>query len=70
MTWLEEMGNRIREELEKCDYTQTELAEWMDVNPHTVSRWCCGNRMISTPNLIDMCQILNCSADYILFGKE
>jgi transcriptional regulator with XRE-family HTH domain len=45
---------------------QKELAEKVGVNEMAISRYIHGGRMVSVSILIDICKVLNVSADYLL----
>lgn len=55
---------RIRKRL-----TQKDIAELMDVNINTVSRWETGAKLIPVDKLIKLADILEVSLDY-LAGRE
>ena len=58
--------NRIRELREKAGMKQTKLAEKLHVGPTAVSNYETGTRDPSTDTLIKLCEIFECSADYLL----
>lgn len=58
--------NKIKELRTSKGYSQKELADILFVNQTAVSQW---ERGITTPNkntLFSMCELFNCSTDYIL----
>lgn len=65
-----EIGTRIRNKREYLGYTREQLAEKLDLSPKHVGDIEIGAGGMSTAVLIRMCQVLNVTADYILFGKE
>ena len=70
MVNLKEIGTRIQHCRKQQGLTQEELAERMNVSIQMVSNLERGNKSIRIENLINLCHILNVSADYILTGKE
>ena len=63
-----EIGNRIYTAREKCDYTQEQLAELLDVGVQHISNIERGVAGISLTTLKRACEVLNVSADYLLLG--
>lgn len=70
MANLKEIGKRIQNRRKRLGYTQEQLAEMMNVSIQMVSNLERGNKSIRIDNLINLCQILHTSTDYILTGKE
>jgi len=70
MVNLKEIGARIQSLRKQRGYTQEELADKMNVSIQMISNLERGNKAIRIDNLINLCQILNASADYILTGIE
>ena len=70
MADLREIGKRIQARRKFLGYTQEQLADMMNVSIQMVSNLERGNKAIRIDNLINLCQILNISTDYILIGKE
>lgn len=70
MADLSGIGKRIQNRRKQLGYTQEQLSEMMDVSIQMVSNLERGNKAIRIDNLINLCQILNVSTDYILTGKE
>lgn len=70
MANLKEIGKRIQNRRKQLGYTQEQLADMMNVSIQMVSNLERGNKAIRIDNLINLCQILDISADYLLTGKE
>ena len=70
MANLKEIGKRIQNRRKQQGYTQEQLADMMNVSIQMVSNLERGNKAIRIDNLINLCQILDISTDYILTGKE
>lgn len=70
MSDLKEMGKRIQNRRKQQGYTQEQLADMMNVSIQMVSNLERGNKAIRIDNLINLCESLDISADYILTGKE
>ncbi len=51
-------------------FTQEEIADMMNVSIQMISNLERGNKAIRIDNLVNLCNILNTSTDYILTGKE
>lgn len=65
----EPIGMRIRRARKNKGVTQEYLAEKMDMSCQHISNIERGLGGVSVPSLMEICNILNVSADYILFGK-
>lgn len=64
-----EMGNRIRKQRELLGYTREQLAEKLDVSTKFCSDIELGVKGVSIQTLAKLTDLLNLSADYILFGE-
>lgn len=62
------IGHRIRRARQERGYTQEYVAERMNVSCQHISDIERGLNGMSIPALMDICRILDTSADYILFG--
>lgn len=67
---LKEMGKRIHEKRKALNFTQEQIAEKMDVSTQMISNLELGKKAIRPENLVKLCDTLNCSADFLLTGKE
>ncbi len=65
-----EMGSRIRKQRELLGYTREQLAEKLDVSTKFCSDIELGVKGISIQTLAKLTDLLNLSADYILFGES
>lgn len=65
-----EIGQRIRQLRLLNDYTQAEFAELIDVSVNFLSEIENGKKGLSQDTLSRICQKLNSSSDYILFGTK
>lgn len=54
-------GETIKETARRCDMSRPALAKYLDPKNPTLP---------GAYNLSTLCQVLNVSADYLLFGKE
>ena len=70
MADLKEIGKRIQYCRKHLGYTQEQVADMIDVSIQMISNLERGNKAIRIDNLINLCQILHISTDYILTGKE
>lgn len=64
-----EMGNRIQKQRELLGYTREQLAEKLDVSTKFCSDIELGVKGVSIQTLAKLTDLLNLSADYILFGE-
>lgn len=69
-TFLVNMGMRIAQQRKVLCLTQEQLADKMGVSLQTVSCIELGKKAIRPENLANLCNYLNVSADYILYGKR
>ena len=67
---LKEIGRRISERRRQLNYTQEQMAEWMNVSIQMISNLERGNKSIRIENLVKVASILNVSTDYILTGRQ
>lgn len=67
---LAEIGKRIQSRRKQQGLTQEQLADKMNVSIQMISNLERGNKAIRIDNLINLCQILDVSTDYILTGRE
>lgn len=65
-----EIGQRIRQLRLLNDYTQAEFAETIDISINFLSEIENGKKGLSQDTLAKICQQLNVSSDYILFGTK
>lgn len=63
------IGKRISEIRRSKKITQEKLAELLDVTPKHISHTERGTSSLSLKNLIEFCNIFDCSLDYIIRGK-
>lgn len=67
---LVSIGKRISEIRRSHNITQEKLSDMLNISPKHVSHTECGTSCLSLKNLIEFCNIFNCSLDYIVFGKK
>ncbi len=65
-----EMGIRIAQRRKTVGFTQEQLAEQMNVSTQTISYIETGRNAIRPENLAKLCEALQVSSDYILFGRS
>lgn len=58
--------NKIKMLREKARKTQTEIAERLDVDKSTVSKWETGGSLPRAATLIKLAEVLNCTVDELL----
>ena len=64
------IGMRIQEQRIKCGMSGAMLGAYLRINQNQVSRIETGKAKCSLEHLFVIAQVLNCSADYLLFGKK
>lgn len=66
----EKIGQRINAALAERNVKQKELAKHLGIQDNTVSYWCKGERTPNTEQIINISELLNVSADYLLGLSE
>lgn len=64
------IGMRIQEQRIKSGMSGAMLGAYLGINSNQVSRIETGKARCSLEHLFVIAQVLNCSADYLLFGKK
>ena len=64
------IGQRIARERRNLNLTQEQLSEKLGVSRQTVSKWEQDIILVGTNKLIELCDILEVSIDYLLTGEE
>lgn len=67
---LREVGERIKERRKRMYFTQEGLAAEIDVTSQTISSAEHGTKELRIENFAMICQALETSADYLLFGRK
>ncbi len=67
---LKDIGTRICSRRKELNLTQEQLAESMNVSIQMISNLERGNKAIKIDNLLNLCDILKVSTDFILTGKH
>lgn len=65
-----EIGRRLRRRRETAGYTRERLGELCSLSPRFIANIELGDSTFSLDSLMTICQVLSCSSDYLLFGKE
>ncbi len=68
--FLIDMGSRISKRRKELQMTQEQLAEAMNLSLQSISCIELGKKGIRPENLLNLCQCLDVSADYILKGER
>ena len=68
--YLKKFGQYVREHREKKNYTQSKLAELLNVTPKTISYIERGENYPSVENMFRLAQILDMSLDEFLFSYK
>lgn len=69
MITLQQIHTKLAEVIEQSGYTQTELAQKLQVSQQTVSHYLKGDKMPSLDTLANLCVILDIDANDILCVK-
>ena len=64
------IASRLRRAREVAGFSQTEVAQELDVRPNTVCGWESGGRMPRAPELHSLAELYSCTADYLLGRAE
>lgn len=67
---LVSIGSRIKAERKKLGLSQEKLAEQINVTPHYIYEIERGSKAMSMETLINLCTVMEFSADYVLFGIQ
>ncbi len=65
-----DIGDRISLLRNDKGMTQEEFAEYINVTVKHISSVECGRSCFSIPKLIHICDVLDCSLDYLIRGKN
>ena len=66
MIRIEDIQKRLREAIELGELSQKEIAEKLEINPSTVSKYMRLDKYPSLDTFANLCQILDVSSDEIL----
>jgi len=65
-----QIGRRLREKREKAGYTREQLGELCSLSPRFIANIEFGDSTFSLDSLMNVCRVLSCSSDYLLFGSS
>ena len=65
-----QIGQRLREKREKAGYTREQLGELCSLSPRFIANIEFGDSTFSLDSLMNVCRVLSCSSDYLLFGSN
>lgn len=63
-----QIGRRLRYMREQAGYTREKLGELCSLSPRFIANIELGDSTFSLDSLMNICRVLSCSSDYILFG--
>lgn len=63
---LNDIQKRLREAIETSSLSKKELAERLNINPSTISRYLHDDKFPSIETFANLCEVLDVSADDIL----
>ena len=64
------IAENISYHLNRCNKTQVDLAEYMDVSQATVSNWCKGLKLPRMDKIDKICEFFNIHRSELMNGKE
>lgn len=67
---MEKLGDRLRKRRKELKLTQKQVAKASGISPSSVTQWEAGDTAPKGENLYSVCKILQCSPDWLLYGKE
>ena len=65
-----QIGRRLRFMREQAGYTREKLGELCSLSPRFIANIELGDSTFSLDSLMNICRVLSCSSDYILFGTH
>jgi len=65
-----QIGCRLREKREQAGYTREKLGELCSLSPRFIANIELGDSTFSLDTLMNVCRVLSCSSDYLLFGDR
>ena len=66
MITLDQIRERLAESIKRSGYTQTKLAQMLNITPSAISHYLRGDKMPALDTLANLCRILDVSPAYIL----
>lgn len=66
MITLEQIQNRLKEEIKRSGMTQAEIANKIGVSQQAISSYANGQKMPALDTLANLCKLLDLDANYIL----
>lgn len=66
----EEIGERLKKLMKEKGLTQQSLSKKVCISEKTIRDYQRGNRIISTENLIALCNFFEVSTEFLLYGEE
>ncbi len=67
---MESVGSRLKDLRKEYNFTQADIAKYLDYNQGQIARIEKDTRKLKKPALEKLCNLYNCSEDYILYGNE
>jgi len=67
---MNKLGDRLRQRRKELKLTQKQIAKSAKVSPSSVTQWESGDTSPKGENLFSVCRALQCSPDWLLYGKE
>jgi len=64
-----QIGQRLREKREQAGYTREQLGELCSLSPRFIANIEFEDSTLSLDSLMNVCRVLSCSSDYLLFGS-
>ncbi len=70
MVKMETIGSRLKRLRSQYNFTQEDIAKYLDYNQGQIARIENDTRKLKDPALKKLCDLYNCSENYILHGQD
>lgn len=67
---MESVGSRLKNLRKQYNFTQEDIGKYLDYNQGQIARIEKDSRKLQKSALKKLCNLYNCSEDYILYGNE
>ena len=67
---LKEFGSRLKLSIKQSPYSQKSICSKLSINKDSLSNYVNGRSLPNTQTLAELCELLNVSSDYLIFGKK
>ena len=70
MLTLKDFGSRLKLSIKQSPYTQKSICSQLSISEDSLSNYVKGRSLPNTQTLAELCELLNVSSDYLIFGKK